>query len=40
MVYYKKVLKIRKKIYGEEYVDVVGSYNNLGNVYCNFGEYV
>ena len=40
MAYHKKALKIRKKIYGEEHADVAGSYNNLGNVYRNLGEYV
>lgn len=27
------------KIYGEEYVDVGVSYNNMGNVYRDFGWY-
>ena len=30
---------IRKKIFGENHVDVATSYNNLALVYNNLGEY-
>ncbi|XP_020605746.1 kinesin light chain-like [Orbicella faveolata] len=37
--YHEKALMIRKKIFGEEDADVAISYNNLGIVYRNLGQY-
>jgi len=35
----EKVLIINKKIFGEDHADVAGTYNNLGNVYQQLGQY-
>ena len=40
MEYHKRALEIRKKVYGDDHADVAGSYNNLGNVYRNLGQYI
>ncbi|XP_078345544.1 uncharacterized protein LOC144631047 [Oculina patagonica] len=37
--YHEKALVIRKKIYGEEHADVAATYNNLGAVYHDLGQY-
>jgi len=36
---FKKALKIRKKILGEEHPDTAQSYNNLAELYRNMGKY-
>ena len=35
----EKALIMKKKIFGEDHADVAGSYNNLGNVYQELGQY-
>ena len=35
----KENTKSRKEIYGEHHGDVAASYNNLGNVYRDLGQY-
>ena len=36
----ENALTIRRKIFGEEHVDVAASYNNLALVYSHLGEYI
>jgi len=37
--YYEKALGIRLKIYGKDNLDVAGSYNNIGVVWYELGDY-
>ena len=39
MEYYQKALKIRKKIFGIKHPDTATSYNNIGSIYYNQGDY-
>ncbi len=39
ILYHKKALVIREKIYGEEHAHVAASYKNLGLVYHDIGQY-
>ena len=39
LVYHEKALTIYRAIYGEHHYHVATSYKNLGNVYCNLGQY-
>ena len=36
---HEKALIIRKEIYGKHHGDVGATYNNLGTVYSDFGQY-
>jgi hypothetical protein len=37
--YYKKSLKIKLKLLGEEHISITTSYNNMGNVYDSMSDY-
>ena len=36
---HEKALKIRRKIFGEDHVDVATTYDNLASVYNRLGQY-
>lgn len=37
--YYRKALKIRKKVLGEKNLETVNSYDNIGSVFYKVGNY-
>jgi tetratricopeptide (TPR) repeat protein len=40
MEYFSKALQIRKLFFDDEHPDVAVSYNNIGNIYKEQGDYV